>query len=170
MDKSKVREIVREHAESLMEQLGIPHWKIDFYYNLRVSDGNHTVKGRCTKSINYNQAMVELDPDSFDDEAEVLKIIRHELLHVVLSPFDLFRQVADEMWKADPTRESMMDRVWDHAVEQAVVNLERMHRGLTRKPEESPDVKKSAPKTEVAYTGKKTATPKKAAPKKAKKK
>lgn len=132
MDKSKVREIVKSHAERLMEQLGLPHWSIDFYYELRLSDATRTVKGQCTRTIDYNQAAIELDPDAFDDETDILKILRHELFHVVLSPFDLFHHAAEELWKDDPVKKAVLDTVWTHAVEQAAINLERMYRGLTR--------------------------------------
>lgn len=165
MDRSAVREIVQAHAEALMERLGLPHWTVEFLYDLRLSTADRRVKGRCTRLIDYNRAVVELDPDEFDDgdEKEVLRIVRHELFHVVLSPFDLFRQVAEGTWDRDPDKQAMMDRVWSHAAEQAVINLERMYRGLTTKPKETPPMGRQKPKPADATP---KATAKKAAPKK----
>jgi len=129
MEASQVRAIVAKYAPALMEKLGIPHWSIVFYYDLRETKGNFAKKGECTRQARYDRATIAFDPAEFADEQDVLKVLRHELIHVVLSPFDLFWHAAGACWADDPVKEAMMDAVWNHAVEQAVICIERVCEG-----------------------------------------
>jgi hypothetical protein len=131
MDASEVREIVAKYAPALMEKLGIPHWSIVFYYDLREStgDGEFAKRGECIRQVRYDRATIRFDPAEFSDEQEVLKILRHELIHVVLAPFDLFWHAAEAHWQDDPVKTEIMNAVWDHVVEQAVINVRRVCEG-----------------------------------------
>jgi hypothetical protein len=131
MDRSAVKAIVEREIGPLMARLGIPHWHLVVSYDLREDDGTCRINGRCTRVIDYNRAHIELAPGEFDDEAHVLKTLRHELFHVVASPFDLYMQAADQLTKEGSPEEAILRRVFDHAVEKATINLERMYRGLT---------------------------------------
>jgi hypothetical protein len=136
MDRSQVKKIVDENIDELLEKLGVPHWNIVISYELREDNGICRVKGRCTRAIDYNKAHIEFDPEECEDEDDVLKTLRHELFHVVASPFDLYMQAADRCTKKDSPEEAILNRVFDHAVEKVMINLERMFRGLTDKPPE----------------------------------
>jgi hypothetical protein len=171
MDQSRLEAFVEKHVRGLMQRLGLPHWTIVFYYDLREDNGLAHKKAECSRQVNYNRAKIDLDPSEFDedDPEENLRVLRHELFHVVLSPFDLFYNAAEEMWKDDPVKRGMIETVWHHAQEQAVINLERMHSGLTdeskgthmgrqrSKPPESsgpkPKAKPKAKKTKTAPKG-----------------
>jgi hypothetical protein len=60
-------------------------------------------------------------------------VLRHELFHVVLSPYDLYeRAVANAGLTDDMDR--VLGRVWTHVMEKAVINLERAFHGLTAEP------------------------------------
>jgi hypothetical protein len=137
MDRSAVKKIVDENIDGLLEKLGLPHWRIEVSYDLRADDGICRTKGRCTRAIDYNKARIEFDPDECEDEADVLKTLRHELFHIVASPFDLYMQAADQCTKEDSPEEAILDRVFDHAVEKVMINLERMFIGLTGEPPET---------------------------------
>jgi len=129
MDASQVRAIVGKYAPALMEKLGIPHWSIVFYYDLREQKGSFAKRGECIRQVRYDKAAISFDPEEFGTEDEVLKNLRHELIHVVLAPFDLFWHAAEAHWTDDPVRTEIMNTVWDHAVEQAVINIERVCEG-----------------------------------------
>jgi hypothetical protein len=139
MDRSAVKAIVDREIEPLMVRLGIPHWHVVVSYDLRADDGICRVKGRCSRAMDYNKARIEFDPDECDDEDDVLKTLRHELFHVVASPFDLYMQAADQLTKEGSPEEAILRRVFDHAVEKAMINLERMFLGLTGPPTTAPD-------------------------------
>jgi hypothetical protein len=133
MDRSAVEAIVRREIEPLKERLGLAHWHTAVDLG-PIEDG---AIGQCSRKIDYDKAYIELDPGRLDDEEEILKVLRHELFHVIVSPFDLFeRGVANAGLSG--AMNAVLGRVWDHAVEQAVINLERMFAGLTR-PEKSTD-------------------------------
>lgn len=135
MERAKVQEIVERHAGPLIEELGLEHWTIGFRYDLRSSTGGYASLGQCNRQVKYSKASISFDPDELDSEEDVLRILRHELFHLVVSPFDLPWLASDEANKADPVKLAIVDTVWDHAQEQAVFNLERMYSRMTaRKP------------------------------------
>jgi hypothetical protein len=133
MDRSAVKKVIEANIKDLLEKLGLPHW--DIKIELGPIEGGAT--GQCGRKIDYNQAYVELDPELLDDEEHVLKVLRHELFHVVLSPYDLYeRAVANAGLSDDMDR--VLGRIWTHAMEKAVINLERLFSGLTARPPEPP--------------------------------
>jgi hypothetical protein len=136
LDRSAVKAIVEAHIDEYLRKLGIAHWKIKVSYRLNEEKGPCRVAGQCTRVIDYNEAHVELDPDEWDEddpkaEEKILDTLRHELFHIVLSPFDLFWNCADQLTAEDSQQEAMLHRVWDHACEKAVINLERMYLSMT---------------------------------------
>jgi hypothetical protein len=133
MDRSAVKAIVDREVGPLMARLGVPHWHVVVSYDLRQDDGTCRINGQCTRAIDYNKAHIELAPEEFEDEADVLKTLRHELFHVVASPFDLYVQAADQLTREGSPEEAILRLVFDHAVEKAMINLERMYTGLTER-------------------------------------
>lgn len=133
MDRSEVQRIVEREIGPLKRKLGIEFWKIGLHYNLR-GEGDHCTRAQCTTLVAYNRARIEFDPDAFDDEEAVLDALRHELFHVVLAPFDLVANSLRDV--LDDDLRTVFQSIRDHAVEKAVVNLERMYLGLTSPPDE----------------------------------
>lgn len=136
MDRSAVKAIVEREIEGLQLRLGIPHWRIVVDYDLRRSNEGYTTQGECGWRVDYNKASISLDPDAFDDERETLEVLRHELFHLLLSPFTVFLNTIKPLLRNDRSRSDMAENVWTYASEQAVINLERMYRGLTAPPPE----------------------------------
>jgi hypothetical protein len=134
MDRGRCEEIVGREIGPLQRRLGVPHWSLVVSYGPIDDDGVARTKGRCTRQVDYDRAHVEIDPEEHDDEADLLKTLRHELFHVVLSPFDLYMQAADQFTAKDSPEERVLERVFTHAVEQAAIGLERLHEGLTAAP------------------------------------
>jgi hypothetical protein len=131
MDKSTLKAMVDREIEPLMRRLGIPHWRVTVSYGLVEGSGlNRRFHGECNRSVDYNQAHITLDPETLDDEAHALKVLRHELYHVVLAPFDVYSNAVDAAVGTGTTT-NILGSVWTHAVEQAAINLERMFLGLT---------------------------------------
>jgi hypothetical protein len=131
MDRSEVKAIVEREAGPLMERLGIGHWRVKVTYDPSgVDQDGHLQDGECTRLVDYDSAHISLNPESFDDEEGVIRTLRHELFHIVLSPFDLYCGSVDKLDILGPTG-VILDRVWNHACERAVINLERMFNGLT---------------------------------------
>jgi hypothetical protein len=132
MDRSAVQAIVDRAIGPLAGRLGIEHWSIRVSYDPEPTDSDgHLKHGECTRLVDYNSAHISLNPESFDDESAVLATLRHELYHVVLSPFDLYSSSVDRALEGEGAVREILDRVWNHACERAVINLERMFVGLT---------------------------------------
>lgn len=146
MDRSEVKAIVDEHIETLLRQLGISHWNLVIDYDMRRSDGDFTTTAECVWRVDYNRATISLDPDAFRDEAHVLEVLRHELFHLVLSPFTVFLNTIKPLLQNDHEKADMAENVWTYASEQAVINLERMHEGLTTHPAKQEPRPMAAPK------------------------
>lgn len=137
MDRSAVKAIVGRELGPMCERLGLGHWAIRVSYDLRLDVDSGRVPGQCHRLYDYEKVTIEFDPDGLDDEAEVLRVLRHELLHLVASPFDLYGDAVEKLTLDESTKD-VLHRVWNHAQEMTVVNLERLVRNLTDEPDEAP--------------------------------
>lgn len=145
MDRSAVKAIVDREIEPLMRRLGIPHWKIRVTLDPREPRENgDTQRGIVEYRVDYNTAVINLNPDSFDDETEVIETLRHELQHIVASPYAIVYGMLRSLLDNEPKVWALIDSAWTHANEQTVINLERMYLGLTN--EADPMAKKPKPK------------------------
>jgi hypothetical protein len=146
LDQSAVERIARRELESLMEVLGIPHWRITVEYELPPDegDGRHPrgwqTTAECGLNTPYNQATIRIAPGRIDDRDHLIKVLRHELFHVLLSPYRLYRHVQAATIREGSPADEQEDRLWDYCDEQAVINLERMYRGLTAGAPQAPPV------------------------------
>jgi hypothetical protein len=146
LDQSAVERIARRELESLMEVLGISHWRITVEYELPPDegDGRHPrgwqTTAECGLNTPYNQATIRIDPGRIDDRDHLIKELRHELFHVLLSPYRLYRHVQAATIREGSPADEQEDRLWDYCDEQAVINLERMYRGLTAGAPQAPPV------------------------------
>jgi hypothetical protein len=132
MDRSAVQAIVEREAPPLCERLGIDGWNLRFQYEPNgVDSEGYLQHGECTRMVDYHSAHIRLNPESFDDEAALMRTLRHELFHVVLAPFDLYSSAVEQVVGEDHLSHAVLDRVWTHACEGAVIALERMFGGLT---------------------------------------
>jgi hypothetical protein len=127
MDRSAVEAIVRRSLDPMMTRLGIGHWTISMSFDL----AEQGTAGECSRLPNYDSAAIRLNPAELHDEDGVLKTLLHELFHVVLSPFDLYSIGAEQAIGDDRAARAVLDQVWHHACERAVINLERLYVNLT---------------------------------------
>ncbi|KKL26701.1 hypothetical protein LCGC14_2392670 [marine sediment metagenome] len=91
MKKCDVKRIVDENVEDLKMMLGLDRWQIDIKYGKTKANvlGKDFV-GQCTTNVTWiNRALIILDPGKLDDEAEVLDVLLHELVHCITSSFHL---------------------------------------------------------------------------------
>ena len=136
MDRSAVKAIVDREIESLMKRLGIQHWTVAVRYEPEAERPDGQIRrGFCSPNLDYNTAAIQFNPEAFDTEEEVLHVLRHELLHVVLSPYDLYKNALAPVLDTDPAKVEVFAVLWTHVIEKAVINLNRMYLGLTQKDE-----------------------------------
>jgi hypothetical protein len=143
MDSSAVRAVVEKELEPLMNRLGLGHWRVVVGYEPHTSEDTDCIPaGRCTPLVDYNSARIVLNPEAFEADEDLLKTLRHELFHLVVSPYHVYLHAVSASLPDKSPLAPVLDEVWIHAMEMAVINLERMYFGLTRKPEPKPKPKK----------------------------
>lgn len=132
MDRSKVKEIVDAHINEYKNLFGIDHWRVEVDYDLR-NDRTEIgwTAGTCTKLVDFEEAGISFDVEAMEDECQVLRVLRHELFHIVLAPFDILTNALLPVVEKDDVLCRMCEKIRQHAVEKAVINLERMYRGLS---------------------------------------
>lgn len=125
MDHSAVRSLAERELEPLLDRMGL-EWDVSLSYESEAADdAGHLKRGECTRLVDYDSAHIVLNPEAFHDEAGVLRTLRHELFHIILSPFDLFLSAVQHSGIEGPHAD-VLKRIWEHAVERGVINLERM--------------------------------------------
>jgi hypothetical protein len=128
MDRSEVVAAVEKDLEKYMRIMGVPHWRIEVEYGPCPSSADY--EAEIERQSDYNVARIFLDPEKIEDRAALYKDIVHELAHIVLSPFDIYRgfcTAGQDNAKAWCEAEQV---VWRHAVEQAVINVLRVFGGV----------------------------------------
>ena len=115
----------------LLAAFGLHYWEISVGYDPALgSEEDGVTRGECSRLVDYQSAHICLNPEAFECEKSVLLTLRHELFHIVLSPFDLYTSAVERLEMPDQAVE-LLERIRDHAIERAVAALERMHCGLT---------------------------------------
>lgn len=120
MDLSKVRAIVEKHIEKMRWDLQLQDWQIDTVY----ASKPHGNPAEVNYLPEYRRATMTFDPSQLETREDVLRALRHELLHLVLAPVIQYHQA---VWKAIPEKaEGLTAELWRQANELTVGNLERM--------------------------------------------
>jgi len=127
MDRSKVEEIVKANNTWMRKALQLQDWTIHYTFDEKPCKNDDEFYGscaECTPEPGYVQAHMNFVPSRFKDEAEVLKTLRHELLHLVTAQFETYRLAVAEY--INPQDMKAIDHVWNYAHERAVNTLETM--------------------------------------------
>lgn len=117
MSREQVMEVVEEHIHDLRAALGLWQWTIAIEYG---PASEERWAANCDRSAgNYNQATITIDPAAHFIEVGVVRTLVHELLHIVLARFDVYRAAA----AAGGLEGRSEQVVWEHVLEQTVVAL-----------------------------------------------
>lgn len=126
MDRSAVEAIAAKALGPLMERLAIGHWEITVSCDFH-QDGT---LGDCSRLWDYEKATIRLNPSALADEQAVLETLLHELMHVVLAPFDHYSTAAEAVIGERHVCRPLLDLAWNNSAEKAVLNLIRMYGNL----------------------------------------
>lgn len=136
MTSEQVRSWFKKNLDRKMREFGVPHWRISVSYMRHESkdDGFHPFMV-CQKRFEYEKAVLEIDADicarELDSADELEKMVEHELLHVVSSPFDLYMTMTWEMVTDEHLR-GVLNESWRQAQELSVRNMERLVHSLRK--------------------------------------
>ena len=123
MDKSKVAEVIRRHAGPLRDMLGPQDWHITWLAEPAVTPDS---QASCSWNVHYNTATIRIDPACHDDEDAIVDSMFHELCHLLLAPYELYREVATQHIDNGSIAERQDKCLFGYAREQAVLNMERL--------------------------------------------
>ena len=91
MKESEVKHWLKKNKDFYVRLYGLQDW--DIRVVLRDTDGD--LLGSCNAQYEYRQATIALVSEALDSELDLIETFLHELEHVLLSPLDIFRKVAD---------------------------------------------------------------------------
>lgn len=120
MDRKAVGRIVGREAPKLVKLLWLGHWAIDFVF-----DPCTDCDAYCERNHRYRTATVAIDPAKHKDEGAVIDSLEHELLHLVLAPFDDYRCFSLPSYVEGSAEAKREESAWELAVEQCLGNVHR---------------------------------------------
>jgi hypothetical protein len=123
MTVADAKALVESWLPELIEALGLGHWTISVAYR---SPEDSSCQASCARQVSYNIAEIEFDAESYQDEASLFADLRHELLHVVLSPFDVYTNYVAGFSVNNPTIAAQDEFLRRYVTEQAILNLEKI--------------------------------------------
>jgi len=118
MTTDQCKAFVEANLQAMVKELMLESWDITVKYSSR-PDNDDGVLAKCKTDMDYRWAVITIYDDAILDEKELSRVLYHELFHVVLSPFDFYRNTR----KAENAAES---RVYIFALENVVTHLERV--------------------------------------------
>lgn len=120
MDASAVHTIIQAHEERIVTALGLEAWRIQYTIEA-IPDGPYAAM--CERWPEYQRATITIDPARAADDEDVLDSLVHELLHIVLSPIDLYRAIVTPYVPEGAPDESA-ETAFTHAIESTLRGLE----------------------------------------------
>lgn len=120
LDHSQVRSIVNANIEKMRWALQLQDWQIGVVYVAL----EESTRAECRLQVGHKKAEIRIDCDQCDDEPDVLRVLRHELLHVYDADMELYRAAVRHLLGGEAF--DAVDEVFLHAAERLVGSIERM--------------------------------------------
>lgn len=120
MTAGDVQAAVDAWLPRLKTALAIEDWAVEAVYGPTGCES----PAKCEFELDYLRATITLDPDGFARPGEVAKALRHELLHLVVSPYELLYELAAAYLPNGSAERRGLRRLNTHACERVVRHLE----------------------------------------------
>jgi len=119
MDKSDALNIAREALGPMLSALSLTHWTINLTAD---SEDDHETLASVSFNHLYASATINIDPNKLSNPTAILASLRHELIHLLLSPYDMPETLLPECTEA-PITPTLLKSL-EHANELSILNLE----------------------------------------------
>jgi len=126
MDQSKVKEFCEKHIENLCNLLWLGNWKITLGYTDEKMNGGESSSLWCSFKLNYYTAHININPFECDSDEETLSHLIHELLHIVLSRYEVYRLTIEENYQS---ADNMLG-LFNNCNEQTITILQNIFCGI----------------------------------------
>jgi len=121
MDKSQAIRIVKRELPRYKKILNLPHWVFSFEYSW-IGDSDDMIYGQCIAEPDYNSALITINVQLIEDEESLCRTIRHEMLHVLHSAFEVYRKAVAKI--LTNSEFNALDVLWGSCAESTVKQLE----------------------------------------------
>jgi len=116
MDESKARKLVNKYIKGIRNGLQLWQWEINITY-MHQEDALAELK----IDAEYKKANIRINHDDHETEADLLRTLFHELLHIMHADFELYR---DQVWETVSKRQAeVLDKSYTYACEKTVGRL-----------------------------------------------
>ena len=153
MTVAEVRAIVEEHINEYAAALQVNTWRIYVAYE---ADAKTDWAAQVSLDLDYRIANITFCCNSQTDPDNVRSNLQHELIHILLAPFELYAQSMQPFFESNPAAQSVHSRMRTFAGEQMVGNIERALRHGLNDPILTPPVPAPAPEPAMAKPKKPT--------------
>lgn len=129
-----MRAWVSENMKAKMEEFGVPHWRIDVFYEAE-TDSRYGLMC-ATADPGYEMASITIIWPRYERQSfkKFVADFEHELLHIAHSPFEIF--INDVLAKTqDESEQSRIRTLFASCCEMTVRNLERLTYGIRQRAE-----------------------------------
>jgi hypothetical protein len=99
-------------------------WTIDIVYTQAPPDESWTMQVQLNAA--YHQANILIDYERHDTADEVRAALQHELLHIVLAPFESYVALSKNLCGTSQAKLNALDGQAHISIEQVVWNLENL--------------------------------------------
>jgi hypothetical protein len=124
MTKDECKAIVDDYLKRVMWDFQVNMWTIDLTYIQAPADESWTMQVHLNPA--YHQARILIDPERHETAEEVRAALQHELLHVVLAPFEAYVALAKNLCGTSMPKLNALDGQAHISIEQVVWNLENL--------------------------------------------
>lgn len=125
LNRPDAKAIVDRTFWDMQRALGLADWKLKVEW--RKLDPN--TKGQARLTPRYGHGTVAFDENEHDEEKDLLRSVRHELLHVLVAEHDPLRDVAHCLADSK-TEHDLVNCTEQECAERMVLQLERTLDGL----------------------------------------
>lgn len=121
MDESVVQRVAESELPVWVRRFGLGRYRIRLYFG-KCENENHVAE--CVNNLPYNRVAITLDPAGQDEDMTVRDNVRHELVHVLLSEYELIWQMTRKAADPDSAAWIQFETAWTLASERTVKAIE----------------------------------------------
>lgn len=123
MTSAEVLKYSRKIGPRIQKALGLQKFRVKYIAGEIAEDENLVVPAMIKILPHYEKAHIFLAVDHIDSEQELFRLLRHEMLHLLLSSFEEAELALGEL--VPKSQYGCMTKLMEHASERAVLALER---------------------------------------------
>jgi len=123
VNKTQAMKIIKREFPRYQKLLHLQEWKFTFKYKW-IGDEEDQTYGDCTADPSYRSVTISINHELHNSEAALIHTLRHEMLHILHSAFDTYRDMLEKL--LDRREFEAVDTLYDFCSEDAVLLMENI--------------------------------------------